>query len=705
MQSTTEMFKTKKIFSIRKKLILIFGLLVTAAVVIQSFIAVKIAQNAITEKVETHLLDKADTTAALIDSKITAFLSFIEGIGRSTILQDSSLSYTEKAKMLNQEASFNTRIQVIYFCDRNGTAYFEDGTIISIGDREWFKKAIGGTPFVTEAYISRFNNKLVNTLAIPVYDIDRKIIGVLAANTDGIRLSKDIDDIIVGKTGHCYILGPTGTVIAHKNAELVEKQANLIELAKTDAAYADVAAFTKVIMENEKVIGYYTLNNVENIGASAIIKATGWRVIVRAPVNEFMNTIATLQRLMGIVGLALAAAAIVITSFIARKMVHSVQNAVNVLKDIAHGEGDLTVRLPITGRDEVTELSEYFNRTIKKIGLSIKNVDNNAAVMQKISRDLAENMNETASSINQINGTVESVKERALNQAASVTETAATIEQIIRSIRQLDSNIDAQAASVAQSSSSIEEMTANISSITHTLEKTDSAIKHLAEATDKGKTILVNSNNVTQKIAEESGSLMEASSVIQHIASQTNLLAMNAAIEAAHAGEAGKGFAVVADEIRKLAEESAGQGKTITATLKNLSGEIESLSTASKTVEDEFNVIFNLAKDVKDMSTTLTAAMREQENGSKEVLAAIKNINTVTTEVQEGSEQMLRGGEQVADEMHKLDKLTHSIADSMNEMALGAAQINNAVQEVHGITQKNKQSIENLAEEVGKFKI
>ena len=104
------------------------------------------------------------------------------------------------------------------------------------------------------------------------------------------------------------------------------------------------------------------------------------------------------------------------------------------------------------------------------------------------------------------------------------------------------------------------------------------------------------------------------------------------------------------------------------------------------------------------MSDTLTASMREQENGSREVLTAIKNINLVTTEVQAGSEEMLKGGEGVAEEMYKLDNLTRTITDSMNEMASGAIEINNAIQEVNAITQKNKQSIESLAQEVSKFK-
>lgn len=314
-------------------------------------------------------------------------------------------------------------------------------------------------------------------------------------------------------------------------------------------------------------------------------------------------------------------------------------------------------------------------------------------------------MTETASAVHQISANIDGVKQQALSQAASVTETAATVEEIIRTIKQLNGSIENQAASVAESSSAIEQMVGNIASITQTLGKTDDVIKTLASATADGKETIVNSNSVTQRIAEESGGLLEASNVIQHIASQTNLLAMNAAIEAAHAGEAGKGFAVVADEIRKLAEESSTQGKTITSTLKVLSGEIEALSTSSKTAEEKFNAIFALSEQVKTMSQNLMEAMREQENGSREVLNAIRDINTVTNQVNDGSAEMLRGGENVAQEMQKLDELTRIITDSMNEMASGAVQISNAVQEVNEISQKNKASIKNLSAEVGKFKV
>ena len=695
----------KKRFSLRKKLIIIFGLLIALASTIEGLLAIKTARKAVTEKIETHLIDKANDVAEIINGRITALFQFLEGIARMPTFTDSTLTYKEKVIRLEREITFNKILYDSVIADAQGNMYSADGQVISVNNYDWFKASIAGKDFLSEPFISAVNGKFIMTISVPLYDNNRRIIGVLAAAIDVKRLSMLIEDIIVGKTGNCYIMGLTGIIIADKDITLVQNQTNIIAQAKKDTTLTSVAVFLQHALDTDKSeIGYYTYQKVQYIASYAAIETTHWNVIIRAPINEFMGTVNTLRISMIGIGVVILLIALVIVYLVARAMVKPIQTVVRVLQNIAQGEGDLTVRLPVAGNDEITDMADYFNQTIEKIGLSIKQVGVNSNTMEEIGNELASNMTETASAVHQISTNIDGVKQQAMTQAASVTETAATIEEIVRTIKQLNNSIETQAASVAQSSSSVEEMVANIASIGQTLGKTDDVIRSLTTATGDGKATLVTSNTVTQKIAEESGSLMEASSVIQHIASQTNLLAMNAAIEAAHAGEAGKGFAVVADEIRKLAEESSVQGKTITTTLKTLSGEIETLSASSKTVEEKFNAIFTLAEQVKEMSARLTEAMREQENGSKEVLIAIKSINTVTTEVQAGSEEMLKGGEGVAEEMRKLDDLTRVITESMNEMASGAIQINNAIQEVNEITQKNKQSIESLASEVSKFK-
>jgi len=695
----------KKCFSIRKKLLIIFGALLTIAAVIQGVLSQYTAQQILTERVHAHLTDKVTDIALFINSEIRADFELLSGLMYIPEITDPSLSYTDKTRTLQEKLDHTDGLTIFNMCDTNGNCYYADGKVTSVKDTNWFQTASQGKPFITEPHISPITNKLEVILAVPFFDTDDKIIGVLAAGLSGTTLCKTVEEIIIGQTGNCHILGLDGVTIAHKNTNIVTAQSNAMTMAKTDTSLQSIADFQKQALHADSTgIDYYTYQGKRNIAAYAKMKNTNWTVIITAPVEEFMGGISKLRNSSFTLGLIMLGITLVITFLIAKKMVTPVQTAVNALKDISQGAGDLTVQLPLIGNDEVTQLSDYFNKTIEKIRLSIQSIDNNTNSMQSIGDELAQNMTDTAQAVHKITENIDGVTHQALTQTSSVAQTAETVENIIKTIKQLNTSIESQASSVSVSSSAIEEMVANIASITNTLEQTDGVIKTLANATADGRDIIVNTSSVAQKIAEESGSLLEASSVIQHIASQTNLLAMNAAIEAAHAGEAGKGFAVVADEIRKLAEESSGQGKAITTTLKALSGEIETLSTSSKIAGEKFNVIFTLSDQVKNMSTRLTEAMREQENGSREVLGAIRTISEVTVEVEQGSDDMLKGGEGVAKEMQNLDNLTNIIASSMKEMSTAVTQINNAIQGVKEITQKNKYNIKNLVQEVSKFK-
>ena len=638
-----------------------------------------------------------------LDGNITSYVNLKADTASGKVAMNPSAFDPNEKELYNLIKSFQESFSSIIYVT---LASESDGGILMCPPKErspgydartrgWYKDCIqsSNNQILSDLYISSDNEVSI--------EITNKIIkngktqGVVSTSVDLSYIQKIIQEKNISKTGHTIIIDKKGRIVGHSGQkEAIGKSIETLGKEYESLLQSGSMEFTKQSIENK--IYYSKLAHSKN-------EDLGWTYIYTIESSEYE---AVGKKVLINLGLMLAGVFLLtlpisyLTSGKIIKMLKKISEALNKI-----GENDLLVSIPVLASGEIGEIIILLNETVKKLGNSIRTVAENTHNMSEVENSFAASISEAASAVEEITANIQSVNKQTETQGSSVSAALSSVEQIMGRIQELNSSIELQSSSVVQSSSAIEQMVSNIDSITQTLEKTDDVIVNLVGATADGKDSLITSNSVTKKIAEESGGLLEASAVIEHIASQTNLLAMNAAIEAAHAGEAGKGFAVVADEIRKLAEESSAQGKTITETLKALGTEIESLSDSSHIAEEKFNIIFNLAEQVKAMSSTLTMAMKEQSNGSSEVLNAIKNINSVTSEVKADAAEMLTAGKNISGDMERLDNLTQFITQSMNEMAVGAVQMTNTVQKVNEMTQENKMSIKNLTNEVNKFKV
>jgi methyl-accepting chemotaxis protein len=432
---------------------------------------------------------------------------------------------------------------------------------------------------------------------------------------------------------------------------------------------------------------------------------TAWTILTSVPEANVFDAVDRLTRIAVIIIIVAIIIGATVTFFVASTIAKPIINVAFTLKDISEGEGDLTKTINVNSNDEIGDLAKYFNMTLEKIKNLIVSIKRQAVSLFDIGNELASNMTETAAAINEITSNIQSIKGRVINQSASVTETNATMEQITVNIDKLNGNVEKQSTSVSKSSSAIEEMIANIQSVTNTLNKNTESVKGLLESSEVGRTGLQDVAADIQEIARESEGLLEINAVMENIASQTNLLSMNAAIEAAHAGEAGKGFAVVADEIRKLAESSGEQSKTISTVLKKIKDSIDKITKSTDNVLNKFEAIDSAVKTVSEQTANIRNAMEEQNVGSQQILEVIGQLNEITQMVKGGSDEMLEGSREVITEGKNLEMATQEITNGMNEMATGADQINVAVTRVNEISGNNKDSIDILVKEVGRFKV
>jgi len=591
----------------------------------------------------------------------------------------------------------------------DGTTYYvRDDATANLGDRAYVKQAFTGKTSVSDVLISRATNKPVVMLAAPIFKDESKnapVLGVVVARKDGPTfLTGLVNDIQANyKTEYGFLVNSEGTIIAHPDKELVNNQFNPIKEAQKDPSQKPLAdIIAKVIKEKSGSVQYVN-NGKEMVCAFTPLPGYDWIFVQNVDESEVLAPVIYIRNIMLMIGLICAALGVIVAIIAGRSITKPLTGITKIVKHT--GSGDLTMRINIKSNDEIGELADGFNSMLDNIKDLITTIQQESDHLSGIGDTLAGSSEKTAEAVKKITGNIQNIQTLAVNQSASVTETNATMEQISGNIKKLNDHVVHQTESVSQSSSAVEEMISNINSVTQTLFKNTDKVNELTEASGVGRGGLQTVVSDVQEIFKESEGLLQINSVMENIASQTNLLSMNAAVEAAHAGEAGKGFAVVAGEIRKLAESSSEQSKTIVTVLKKIKGSIDKISHSTGSALESFEAIEGGIHTVSDQEGNIRGAMEEQGEGSKQILDAIGQLNEITQQVKDSSQEMLEGAKEIISEGKNLEKATVRITGGMAEMAASAEQINSAISEVNSISGQNKEIIDNLVVAVSKFKV
>jgi len=445
----------------------------------------------------------------------------------------------------------------------------------------------------------------------------------------------------------------------------------------------------------------FAVDNTEY--AVSYIPSLDWHIVAMTPLNMSMVFTSAMAFLFFIILSVVLIIFIIINIFIFR-MVKPLDEAVGQLGEIAE-TWDLTRRFKVTGSDETGRLSEILNLTFRRIQELITVINGRAQSLAQTETELAEQMNTTAASVSQIATATQHIRGQTDSQVGQVGRVDTSMANIIALVEKLNGHIRKQSENVSQSSSAIEQMFANISMVAANLEKNSGNVHALEESSGVSRKELETVSAEFKDITRQAEGLLEINAVINNIAAQTNLLSMNAAIEAAHAGDTGKGFAVVAGEIRKLAENSSSQSKSIADMVKKMKGAIDTITKSITRVLDRFEDIDGKVKTISEQEAEIRGAMEEQEIGSKQILEAITQLKNLTGTVLTDAGAIVVEGNAVIDESKNLKSITEGIERGMHEMAAGAEHIKSAVNRVNEISNENKNSTDILIGEVLKFKV
>ncbi len=492
-------------------------------------------------------------------------------------------------------------------------------------------------PCVLDPYFDKVGERqlLMTSIAFPL-ELDGKVIGVMGLdiNLSNLQaLSEQGNRELYDGVGQVGILSPAGLFAGNsRDAGLLGKN-----LAKADPQHAGellqllAAGKSQLFNENDDLKVLQPLQPIPG--------AKPWGVLLEVPKSALLGPALALERQLDDMrregtwvelglGLGAAVLGLLVLWLTARGVTRPILGVAHMLRDIASGEGDLTQRLPHTGRDELGELAGWFNRFLDKLQPIIRDV--------KVSvRDARSTADQSAAISSQTSAGMQQ-QFREIDQVATAShEMTATAQDVARSA--------AQAADAARGAD--QATRDGLALIDRTTQSIDSLAANLTSAMGQ-----------VEQLASRAQDIGKVLDVIRAIAEQTNLLALNAAIEAARAGEAGRGFAVVADEVRALASRTQQSTQEIQGMIDRLqqgtnaavdamrrSGEAgEGTSNQANQAGDSLDAIAQLIATINAMNAQIASAAEEQTAVAEEINRSVHQIagavDSVADEAQQGAQ-------------------------------------------------------------------
>ncbi len=459
----------------------------------------------------------------------------------------------------------------------------------------------------------------------------------------------------MGKTGETFIVSTSEGKIAYRT----DSSAGNFSIGM-DASMG----YINDAFSGKSGIGIYHEKGIEQLVSYMPLEIEGlnWVVISKIDSDEAFASVAQLKRIMGSIAAVCLVLIIIIVTFVTRRLLLPLKSIAHGMKDIAEGEGDLTVRLDVKGKDEIAELSKSFNLFIDKIHTIISQLFNDAGNLNqsshgltRISTDMSKGMTKASSRFGTVTQSSEKMK-LSMNCVAAATE-------------QATNNMNMVAAAV-------EEMVVTINEI--------------AENSEKSRSITIEAVEQTQLASKKMNQLGVAAieisrvtEVITDISEQINLLALNATIEAARAGNAGKGFAVVANEIKDLAKQTADATNDIKVSIDGIQG-------ATTDATGEINRISSVIKNVNEIVSSIAAAVEEQSLTSREIGGNLAQASSGIQEINKTITGSSTDFDEFAEEIADFDGIISSISSSGSKVSDNADDLSRLSQTLDGLVKKFK---------------